>query len=77
MTDTDLVIEEVRRSRCRMSEQCGHDVTRYLQFLQDFNSRYAAQVRKYRESHGPLAAAADTRRRAGQRRERVSHATHK
>ncbi len=56
MTNTDQVIEEVRRSRCRMSEQCGHDVTRLIELLQASNHRYAAQVREYRERHGERIA---------------------
>jgi hypothetical protein len=50
MTEADRIIEEVRRSRCRMSEQCGHDVARLVRLLSDFNHRYDAQVKKYQES---------------------------
>ena len=49
MTESDRVIEEIRRSRCRMSEECGHDVHRLVQLLETYNHRYAEQVRKYRE----------------------------
>ena len=49
MRGADEIIEEVRRSRVRMSEECGHDVGRYLQMLQDANRRYAEQVRRYQE----------------------------
>ena len=59
MTETDRIIEEVRRSRRRMSEQCGHDLTRFLQLLQDFNKRYARQVQKYRESRRAAGATTD------------------
>ncbi len=58
MTKTDQIIEEVRRARRRMSEECGHDPKRLVQLLQDYNRRYAAQVRKYRRSHRPVAASA-------------------
>lgn len=50
MSDLDQIIEEIRRSRCRMSEQCGHDLRQYLERLKTFNRRYAPQVEKYRKS---------------------------
>lgn len=49
MTEMDEIIEEIRRSRNRMSEECGHDLHRYLKQLKAFNKRYAAQVKKYRK----------------------------
>ena len=49
MTEADRVIDEIRRSRCRMSEECGHDVMRLVEMLQEYNQRYAAQVRRYKE----------------------------
>jgi len=49
MTEMDNIIEEIRRSRTRMSEECGHDLHRYLKHLKTFNKRYAAQVEKYRK----------------------------
>ncbi len=49
MTDADQVIEEICRSRCRMSEECDHDVSRYIEHLKELNSRYADQVRRYRK----------------------------
>jgi len=55
VTEADRVIEEVRRSRRRMSEECGHNPARLVQLLQDFNRRYAAQVRKYRALHRHVA----------------------
>ena len=48
MSRTDQVIEEIRSSRRRMSEECGHDPKRLVQLLQGYNRRYAAQVKKYR-----------------------------
>ena len=56
MTNSDQAIEEVRRSRCRMSDQCGHDVTRLIELLHASNQRYAAQVREYRARHGEKIA---------------------
>lgn len=60
MTETDRVIEEIRRSRCQLSEECGHDVARVIARLQDANRRYAEQVRKYRELRRAEAVADDT-----------------
>ena len=57
MREADGTIEEVRRSRVRMSEECGHDVGRYLHMLQDANRRYAEQVRRYEELRRGAAAA--------------------
>lgn len=59
MTETDRVIEEIRRSRCQLSEECGHDVARVIARLQDANRRYAEQVRKYRELRRAEAVADD------------------
>ena len=62
MTETDQVIDEVRRSRRRMSEECGHDPARLVRLLQDFNRRYAAQVRTYRRLRRAAPASASPRR---------------
>jgi len=62
MTGRELAIEEVRRSRRRMSEECGHDPKRLVQLLQDFNRRYAAQVEKYRRLRRAAAASASRER---------------
>ncbi len=47
MSDVDTIIEEIRRSR--MSEECGHNVNEYFEYLREFNERYSKQVKKYRE----------------------------
>jgi len=53
MTRTDQVIDEIRRSRRRMSEECGHDPKRLVQLLQGYNRRYGAQVKKFRRIRPP------------------------
>lgn len=53
MTATDEIIEEIRQSRRNMSKQCAHDMVRYLEYLKQFNSKYAAQVAKFRRLHRP------------------------
>lgn len=49
MSEADTIIEEIRRSRSRMSEECGHNVDKYFEYLREFNERYNKQVKKYRE----------------------------
>jgi len=49
MTELDQIIDEIRHSRCRMSEECGHDLTRYIAYLKQFNREYAAEVERYRK----------------------------
>jgi len=58
MTTSDQVIEEIRRSRCRLSQECGHDVSRYIDRISVFNQKYEEQVAKYRELHPQTPAAA-------------------
>jgi hypothetical protein len=60
MTISEAVIDEIRESRRRMSEQCGHDPAAYVAYLKTFNDRYSAQVERYRKEHRP--AFADTTR---------------
>ena len=50
MSTTDAVIEEIRESRRRMSAECGHDPSRYVEYLKRFNEKYSVQVEAYRES---------------------------
>lgn len=47
MTDAERVIEEIRESRRRMSEQCGHDPGKLIEYLQTFNRKYVAQVAEF------------------------------
>jgi hypothetical protein len=49
-------IEEIRESRCRMSEQCGHDLGKYIEYLKTFNDRYSAQVAAYLKPRSPQIA---------------------
>lgn len=47
MNAAENVIDEIRESRSRMSEQCGHDLAKYLEYLKTFNSKYSTQVAGY------------------------------
>ncbi|MCX7014671.1 MAG: hypothetical protein NTW86_19335 [Candidatus Sumerlaeota bacterium] len=49
MNEIDEIMEEIRRGPWRMSEQCGHDVRRYIESLKQLNTRYADQVEKCRK----------------------------
>lgn len=60
MTETDRVIEEIRQGRYRLSEECGHDIRRLVLLLQDYEQRYADQVRRYEQLRRSVPAAEDT-----------------
>ena len=49
MSTSETIIEEIRESRRRMSEQCGHDPAKYIELLKKFNDKYSVQVARYRE----------------------------
>ncbi len=38
------LIDSIRESRRRMSEECNHDPGQLLEYLQSFNARYSKQV---------------------------------
>ena len=40
----EKIMADVRESRVRMSEKCGHDVERLLDYLQSFEMKYSKQV---------------------------------
>ncbi len=50
MTTTDSIIEEIRESRRRMSAECGHDPSKYVEYLKRFNRKYSVQVERYRKA---------------------------
>ena len=43
------LIDRIRESRRRMSEECDHDPARYLVYLQSFNARYSKQVELFQK----------------------------
>lgn len=43
------LIDSIRESRRRMSEECDHDPARYLAHLQPFNARYSKQVEAFQK----------------------------
>ena len=43
------LIDSIRESRRRMSEECDHDPARYLAYLQSFNARYSKQVELFQK----------------------------
>ena len=43
------LIDSVRESRRRMSEECDHDPAIYLAYLQSFNARYSKQVELFQK----------------------------
>ncbi len=50
MTTAEQVIEEIRESRRKMSADCGHDPARCVAYLKEFNDKYSAEVKAYRDS---------------------------
>ncbi|MBI4556612.1 MAG: hypothetical protein HY706_03445 [Candidatus Hydrogenedentes bacterium] len=48
-TDCDTVIEEIRESRRRMSEQSGHDVGKFIDELKQLNGKYAVQIGRFQK----------------------------
>ena len=43
------LIDSIRESRRRMSEECNHDPARYLAYLQSFNVRYSKQIESFQK----------------------------
>ena len=41
------LIDSIRESRERMSEECDHDLHRYLAYLQSFNATYSKQIESF------------------------------
>jgi hypothetical protein len=52
MAKEDPVIEEIRESRKRMSAECGHDPRKFIEYMKQFNEKYADQVREWEKSFG-------------------------
>lgn len=61
MVTSECVIEEIRESRRRMSEQCRHDPPKHIEFLKTFNDKYCVQVEKFRRKFSG-SFAEDTRK---------------
>ena len=57
------LIDSIRESRRRMSEECNHDSARYLAYLQSFNARYSKQVELFQNRAADGLAVALTGRR--------------
>ena len=43
------LIESIRESRRRMSEECNHDPDRYIAYLKSFNAKYSKQVESFQK----------------------------
>ncbi len=44
-------LDEIRESRRRMSEQCGNDPAKFIEYLKTFNEKYSIPVERYRKEH--------------------------
>jgi len=56
MRDGVYIIEEVRESRRRLSAECGHDPSRYVEYLKRFNRKYSVEVNRFRETRQACVA---------------------
>ena len=45
----DEVIDEIRAVRHRISAECGHDIERFFDRLEEVARRHPEQVRRFRE----------------------------
>lgn len=54
MSTYQEMMAEVRESRVRMSEKCGHDVERLLDYLLYFEMKHAKQVEQFASSAAPV-----------------------
>lgn len=58
-TAVTAIMEEIRQSRCCMSAQCGHDPSRYIEYLKQFNRKYSDQVQRYENMRRAGAESSD------------------
>ncbi len=49
MKTTDKIIEEIRESRCRISEKFGNDPEKCIDYLKTFNQKYSKQIQRYKQ----------------------------
>ena len=54
------IMRDVRESRIRMSERCGHDVERLLDYLQSFEMKYSKQVQRSEDPATPPSSPASS-----------------
>jgi hypothetical protein len=62
MLEDRKIIGEIRESRVRMSEECGHDPARYIANLKSLNHKYSAQIAMFREQRKSPAVDSDQSR---------------
>ena len=43
------LIDSIRESRRRMSEECDHNPARYLAYLRSFNAKYSKQIESFQK----------------------------
>lgn len=49
MVTESKVIEQIRESRIRMSEECNHSPEKYVDMLKKMNRKYFTQVKRFQE----------------------------
>ena len=50
------LIDSIRESRRRMSEECDHDPARYLAHLRSFDARYSKQIESFQKLRDSVPA---------------------
>ena len=45
------IMDEVREGRVRMSRECGHNASKLIARLREYDRKYTAQVDQYKRTH--------------------------
>ncbi|MCX7046110.1 MAG: hypothetical protein NTX50_11570 [Candidatus Sumerlaeota bacterium] len=49
MKSKDEVISEIREARMLISQECGHDIARYAEYLRNWEKEHAELIRPYKK----------------------------
>ena len=55
-TETEMVIDEIREGRRRLSEQFGHDPAKYVAYLKALDQKHKTQIGQFLTLRTPPAA---------------------
>jgi len=53
-------MDEVREGRVRMSRECGHDASKLIAQLRDYDRKCAVQIEQYKRTHPARESAGHT-----------------
>ena len=54
------IMDEVREGRVRMSRECGHDASKLIAQLRDYDRKCAVQIEQYKRTHPARESAVHT-----------------